>query len=318
MPAHTRLRFFAEVMGLSPLPERLRQAKTAVFGEEDVPASRAGLSSLAQFRPRYGPLLWAGRFPVPRTVLVTNLYNHTQTPIEAGWSTKKTQVQDFRGRRLTYDSHNGTDFSIPVGTPVLAAAPGKVVRILSEFNRGGLKIVIDHGNNLLTCTVHLARALVQLGDVVKRGQPIALSGYSGIDALITFPWGTPHIHFNVWLNGVPVDPFPHGDAVSMWRSGRLPTPQAKVSDETVDESPWDAAQIDAAISECRTASTRSMLTDLPAGWQRGAGLVMTQNYYPTRFAVLSNPHGQVVERAPVLDLPFSAADVDHLAFIDDL
>ena len=42
--------------------------------------------------------------------------------------------------------------------------------------------------------------------LLVRGQPVARSGYSGIDAVITFPWGTPHIHFNVWLHGRPVDP----------------------------------------------------------------------------------------------------------------
>ena len=315
---HPRLKFFAEVMGLSPLPERLRQARTAILGEEDVPASRAGLSSLAQFRPRFGPWLWAGRFPVPRKVLVTNLYNHTQTPIEEGWSTKKTQVRDFRGGQLTYDSHNGTDMSIPIGTPVLASAPGRVVRVVSEYNRGGLKIVIDHGNNLMTCTVHLARALVQVGDVVKRGQPIALSGYSGLDALITFPWGTPHIHFNVWLNGVPVDPFPHQGRLSMWRSGRIPEPQTEVTDEVVEPSEVDVSALDAAIASCRTESTRRMLSDIETVWERAAAFVMTQNYYPTRFPDLVNPFVRTEERTARLDLPFSAADVDGLVFIDEV
>ena len=72
---------------------------------------------------------------------------------------KKTQVADFRGRDLTYDSHNGTDFAIPVGTRVLTAAAGRVVRQVSEFNRGGLKLFVDHGQGLMTCYAHLARPL---------------------------------------------------------------------------------------------------------------------------------------------------------------
>ena len=83
---------------------------------------------------------------------------------------------DFRGRDLTYDSHNGTDFAVPVGTKVLAAAGGEVVRIVSEFNRGGLKIFIDHGGGLMTTSAHLARPLVKVGQIVARGEAIALSG----------------------------------------------------------------------------------------------------------------------------------------------
>ena len=237
-----RLRFFGEVMGLSPLGLRLQQAKVALLGEEDVPASRTDLSALAQFRPRYGPLLWAGRFPVARRALITNLYNHTQTDIHLGWSVAKRQVRDFRGRRLTYDSHNGTDFSIPVGTPVLTPAAGKVARVVSEYNRGGLKIFIDHGDGLMTSTAHLARPLVEEGQVLTRGQPIALSGYSGLDALLTFPWGTPHIHFNVWLNAEPIDPFPYEGHVSMWRAGDRPLPPTEETDTAFTPSPYSEEQ----------------------------------------------------------------------------
>jgi hypothetical protein len=52
-------------------------------------------------------------------------------------------VRDFRGGTLTYDSHNGTDFAVPPGTIVVAAAPGRVLRASSEFNRGGLKVFVD-------------------------------------------------------------------------------------------------------------------------------------------------------------------------------
>ncbi|MFT6145427.1 MAG: murein DD-endopeptidase [Myxococcota bacterium] len=319
MPRHTpRLRFFSEAMGLKPFPQWLRQARTAILGEQDVPPSRAGLSSLAQFRPKYGPMLWAGRYPVPRTALVTNLFNHTQTPIHEGWSTKKTQVQDFRGRRLTYNSHNGTDISIPVGTPVLAAAPGKVVRIIREYNRGGLKIFIDHGNNLMTCTVHLARELVAIGDSVRRGQTIAISGYSGLDALITFPWGTPHIHFNVWLNGVPVDPFPHSGLPSMWRSGDHPVPQRSVTSESADQSEVDEDALNDAIADCKTPSSRERMQAMPEVWRRAAEFIAEQNYYPTRFPQLRNPYTKTAGRTARLDLPFSAEHFDKLAFIDDL
>lgn len=311
------LRLFGEVMGLHPLPLRLRQARIALRGEQDVPPSVWGLSSLSQLRPRIGPKLWRGDFVVPRTALVTNLYNHTQTPIAAGWSVRKTQVRDFRGRELTYDSHNGTDLSVPVGSTVTAAAPGRVVRLASEFNRGGLKLFIDHGDGLMTCTAHLARPLVALGDTVERGQPVAVSGYSGIDAVVTFPWGTPHIHFNVWLDGEPVDPFPHDGRPSMWRAGDLPRAAPREAG-AAELSAWDAARVAEGIDACVTRASRDRIAAIGPLEQRGAALVAEMNYYPTRFPRRISPYAGAGGRRPLLDLPFSADEFDGVAFVDHL
>lgn len=313
-----RLRFFGEVLGLHPLPVRARQALVAIRGQQDVPPSQAGLSSLRQLHPRISPRLWAGRTYVPRRVLISNLFNHTQTPIEAGWSVRKTQVRDFRGGTLTYDSHNGTDFAIPVGTPVLAAAPGQVVLVHSEFNRGGLKIYIDHGDGLMTCSAHLARALVRVGDVVQRGQPVALSGYSGLDAALTFPWGIPHVHYNVWLNGEPVDPFPHAGSASLWRDGDLPLPPTDGDDEPFVPSAYDPARVDAAIAACITASARAELQRTEPLWQRAAATIAHMNYYPTRFRERVRPYAQEHPRRGTLSLPFSAESFDGVTFVDEL
>jgi len=312
-----RLRFFGEVLGLSPLRTRLAQARIAVAGEEDVPPSSFGLSSLSQYRPRIAPRLWAGRFVVPRTALITNLYNHTQTPIMDGWSVRKTQVRDFRGRRLTYDSHNGTDFSIPVGTTVTTAAPGKVVRIVSEYNRGGLKVFVDHGGGLMTCTAHLARPLVEVGDVVGRGQPIAISGYSGLDGLITFPWGVPHIHLNVWLHARPVDPFPHRGQPSMWHAGRVPVTVRREPTKGFQPSRFDPDAVAEGIASCRTASSRQRLSAIEPLWARGSALVAEMNYYPTRFLTFVQPYGELASRGPALDLPFTPEAIDTAVFIDE-
>ena len=163
-----RIKFWGETIGLHPFSLRMQQARIALRGEEDVPASQYNLSSLKQLKPGIAIPLWLGKQKVERKVIITNCFNHLQTPIEQGWSVKITQVEDFRKRKLTYDSHNGTDFAIPIGTTLLAAAPGKVVLIKSDFNRGGLKVFIDHGQGLMTCCAHLARALVEEGQVVQR------------------------------------------------------------------------------------------------------------------------------------------------------
>jgi len=305
----------AEAMGLLPIRERWRQARIALRGEEDVPASRFDLSSLAMLRPRMGIPLWSGRWWRPRQVLLTNLFNHTQTDPMLGWSVKRTQVQDFRGRDMTYDSHNGTDLSVPVGTTLLTAAPGVVVDVVSEFNRGGLKVFIDHGRGLMTCYAHLARALVTAGQPVGRGQAIAITGYSGLDGFVTFPFGVPHVHFNTWLNGEPVDPFARDGEESLWRGGE-PRPPTEEGQATPASS-WDVEAIDAMVAGCRTPAVRECLQGLTVE-RRAALTVIASNYYPTRFPTRLNPYGREFPRAPLLDLPFRPDVVDGAVFVDAL
>lgn len=299
-----------------PIGERLKQARVTLRGEDDVPPSRFGLSSLRMLRPRLALPLWFGKAPIPRRVVLTNLFNHRQTPASEGWSVMRTQVEDFRGRDLTYDSHNGTDLCIPIGTPVLAPAPGRVVRVVSEFNRGGLKVFVDHGEGLMTCCAHLGRALVAEGDVFKRAQPMALSGYSGIDGLATFPWGVPHVHFNTWLDGEPVDPFARSGEVSLW-NGDAPRPHVGECHEAQRDSAYDEAQVDAAIASCKTPHVRRSLRAIESLGARAARVIIEMNYYPTRFPGRVHVYAQEHARSPRIDLPFPAALFDGVTFVDE-
>ena len=142
------------------------------------------------------------------------------------YSVRVTDCEDFQGGRWTYDGHVGTDLALPVGTAITAAAPGHVLRVRNDMNRGGLKVFIDHGGGLITSSNHLARALVREGDAVRRGQVIALSGMSSVDGLLFFPWLAPHLHFNVFLDGRPVDPFARPDETPLWRDGDAQTTRA--------------------------------------------------------------------------------------------
>jgi hypothetical protein len=318
-----KLKFFGEVLGLSPFKERMRQAKIALFGEADVPGSKFGLSSLSQMHPRVSPILWLGKYYTPQKAIISNLVNHTQTPIKNGWSVKKTQVRDFRGKRLTYDSHNGTDFAIPVGSTVCTAAAGEVVAIKSEFNRGGLKIFIDHGKGLMTCYAHLARPLVEVGTVLKRGEAIALSGYSGLDALILFPLGIPHIHFNVWLNGEPIDPFPYADKTSLWKNDALPIPVVAAEIEAEEDFPFQPSvynekTVAQMIAICKTKSVREQLSAISTLKEKAAQTIIQMNYYPTRFDERHNVYDKEYLRVPSLDMPFSETDFDGIIFLDEL
>jgi len=313
------LKFISEILGFSPYKQSFKQALVALFGEKDIPRSKFGLSSLKQLHPKIGLPLWRGKPYLEKTVIISNLFNHTQTPIEAGWSVEKTQVLDFRGKKLTYNSHNGTDFTVPVGSTVCTAAPGKVVSIRSEFNRGGKKIFIDHGRGLMTTYAHLARTLVKVGDKVERGQPIALSGYSGIDGMITFPFGLPHVHFNVWLNCKPVDPFPYDSKASLWKAGNLPESATYLpSNEKLFLSEYNLEKLQKVIHSCKTERIRNHLLNIPKAEFQAAETIIEMNYYPTRFEVKENIYWNEFERKPFLDLPFLKEEFENVVFLDDL
>jgi murein DD-endopeptidase MepM/ murein hydrolase activator NlpD len=97
-----------------------------------------------------------------------------------------------------YTMHAGIDFAGPVGTPIYAAAGG-VVASADGHPEFGNVVKIDHGNGLQTLYAHTSRMLVKAGEIVHKGQQIALIGTTGRST-------GPHLHFEVHVNGVPVNP----------------------------------------------------------------------------------------------------------------
>ena len=104
------------------------------------------------------------------------------------------------GRRGRQAHHEGLDIDGVRGQEVVAAAAGTVIRA-GQASRYGRMVVIDHGNGVSTLYAHASRLLVEEGDRVERGDPIAEVGRSGNAR------GT-HLHFEVRHNGRPVDPLP--------------------------------------------------------------------------------------------------------------
>ena len=94
--------------------------------------------------------------------------------------------------------HPGIDIGVPSGTPVHAAAAGKVIWCGWETGYGNF-VVIDHGGGYATAYGHNTRVAVSCGQEVAQGDVIAYSGCTG------FCTG-PHVHFEVRVNGTPVDP----------------------------------------------------------------------------------------------------------------
>lgn len=94
--------------------------------------------------------------------------------------------------------HNGLDIAVNTGTPVKAAADGKVT--FAGWNGSyGILVTIDHGNNVETRYAHNSRVNVKVGQTVTRGQVIAYSGNTGNST-------GPHLHFEIRYRGNPVNP----------------------------------------------------------------------------------------------------------------
>ena len=94
--------------------------------------------------------------------------------------------------------HEGLDISAPIGTPVYAPADG-VVTFVGMRHGYGLTIEIDHGGKYKTRYAHLSKSLVRVGQKVRRGDLIAKVGNTGRST-------GPHLHYEVHVNGVPVNP----------------------------------------------------------------------------------------------------------------
>ena len=135
-----------------------------------------------------GDLIW----PIPGASLVGGV----------GW-----RVHPVYGYR---SCHTGDDIRGTYGTPILSAADGKVIAVISG-GAYGLHTVISHGIGISTMYAHQSRAAVRVGEIVRQGQVIGYVGSSG--------WVTgPHLHFEVHVGGVPYDP------LGWFGSARVPVP----------------------------------------------------------------------------------------------
>ncbi len=122
-----------------------------------------------------------------------------------GWPLplNKNRITSFFGPRRAptpgaTTNHGAIDIGTPTGTPVYAAQTGTVEMSMYLGSYGNF-ILIDHGGGLETAYAHNSQRLVKKGDIVQKGQKIALSGSTGRST-------GPHLHFEVRKNGTRVDP----------------------------------------------------------------------------------------------------------------
>ncbi|MBW2336687.1 MAG: peptidoglycan DD-metalloendopeptidase family protein [Deltaproteobacteria bacterium] len=113
------------------------------------------------------------------------------------WVTSKFgyRKSPFTGKR---EFHKAYDIASRKGTPILATADG-VVTFSGKKGLLGYTIVIDHGHGMVTRYGHNHKLLRKRGDKVKRWETIALMGSTGRST-------GPHVHYEVHLNGIPVNP----------------------------------------------------------------------------------------------------------------
>lgn len=126
-------------------------------------------------------LLWDEAFVYPlENIFITDDYGYD----------RKTVTQTI--------AHKGTDFRATIGTPVMAMNDGEV-KISRKFVAYGNAVVIDHGLGVQTLYMHLSQANVKVGDMVKKGDIVGLSGDTGyVEAA--------HLHISVKIDRISIDP----------------------------------------------------------------------------------------------------------------
>jgi murein DD-endopeptidase MepM/ murein hydrolase activator NlpD len=114
------------------------------------------------------------------------------------WPVKGRIIQGF-GARPDGSHNDGVDIAVPAGADVLAAESGVVAYAGNEVKTYGNLVLVRHDNGLVTAYAYNDKLLVQRGDRVKRGQPIAKAGKTGLA-------DQPQVHFEVRVGSKPVDP----------------------------------------------------------------------------------------------------------------
>jgi murein DD-endopeptidase MepM/ murein hydrolase activator NlpD len=140
-----------------------------------------GFESLLQYLENQRNLLASTPAICPTKGWITSRFGYRTSPF--------TGLQEF---------HKGLDIATSKGTPIIATADG-IVTFVGEKGFLGEVVVVDHGHGMVTRYAHLENLLAKEGDFVKRGDEI---GHVGITGRTTGP----HLHYNIRINGVQVNP----------------------------------------------------------------------------------------------------------------
>jgi len=115
-----------------------------------------------------------------------------------GCMTSPFGVQRYMNGKPTGNFHGGLDQRSPAGTPVLAV-DGGIVKIVRDWNLHGRTVGIDHGQGLESMYLHMSKPAVSEGATVRKGDVVGYVGSTGRST-------APHLHWSLYVNGVPVNP----------------------------------------------------------------------------------------------------------------
>ena len=128
-------------------------------------------------------------------------------------------------------AHKGIDLAVPTGTPVHAPADGMIARA-EWFSSYGLYVQIEHGGNLETRYGHMSRLNVAAGQMIHKGDVIGFVGTTGRST-------GPHLHYEVRVAGVAVNPIPYmqGDSATVRAqlASAAVAPRATPDDASMDD-----------------------------------------------------------------------------------
>jgi len=120
-------------------------------------------------------------------------------PATGRMSTRFGVKRIVNGKLLTDYFHSGLDFAAPAGTPIHAAAPGKVIVAHTGWRLHGNVVAIDHGRGVISIGIHMTKVLVKEGDEVETGQVVGTVGQTGRAS-------GPHLHYGIYVNDIATNP----------------------------------------------------------------------------------------------------------------
>src|SRR5688572_16251369 len=176
--------FAVPVSGDDPAVDQLREAllDSRIVGlAHEANREMASLSELVDYFSVREVMLKSTPSIAPTRGLLTSGFGSREDPFTGG-----------------YSMHSGLDIATREGSEVAAPASGVVI-FAGEKAAYGNTVVIDHGRDITTLFGHLQRMLVKAGEKVERGQHIGNVGNTGRST-------GPHLHYEVRINGVPVNP----------------------------------------------------------------------------------------------------------------
>ena len=168
--AYKKEQLSVEPSKVSPPKEALARIKAE---------SKEANALYATFTPKR---VWSSFFEPPLQSTITSAYGNARV---------------FNDSLQSY--HSGVDFRAAIGTPIYASNDGVVVLSKDRYYAGN-SVVLDHGEGVYSVYYHLSERGLKVGDFVRKGEKVGLSGVSG---RVTGP----HLHFGFMVQGIPVDPY---------------------------------------------------------------------------------------------------------------